>query len=198
MRKLLANLGTLSSTIYNDRTGEKHPKLYIHIIADLTEAIAYQRGTMQLTCNGSNLNYSRHSPTPTPTLPQSSFLSEGQGEWSDSQKRELVLLVFLWPNIGAISAGAPKLQPPLFPFSPITDFTWFLVKAFRVFGSCTHCKRQSPLLSPTGAEETKKVTRGAVRHQSHQNPSGLFPKLLTAAKMSPQLSPGEPGYCPAS
>lgn len=67
-RKLPANLGTLSSTIYNDRTGEKHPKLYVQIIADLTDAIAYQRGTIQLTCNGSKSKLLPPFPHPHPFL----------------------------------------------------------------------------------------------------------------------------------
>lgn len=48
-----------------------------------------------------------------------------------------------------------------------------VVKAFGMFGSCTHCKRQSPILSPTVAEEAKKITWRGTEASELSKPSGL-------------------------
>lgn len=63
---------------------------------------------------------------------------------------------------GPVSEPFPQELPNCSPvcslFSLITDFTWFLVKVFGVFGSCTHRKWQSPFLLLTVAEEAKMIT----------------------------------------
>ena len=88
-------------------------------------------------------------------------------------------------------------------FSSITDFfTWLLVKAFGIFASRRHCKWQSPLLSPTGAEEAEITQRSSEASESSK-PSRLFPShpLLPGHPPAPnQLGPGRTRLapCPAS
>lgn len=131
---------------------------------------------MQLTCNGSNLNYSRHSTTPSPPLPQCSSLRV-RGEGQSVRNVNWFYLFFSGPISEPFLPELPNCSPLCSLFSSVTDFTWFLVEAFGVSGSCAHCKWQSPLLSPIGAEEAKRITQRSSEASESSKPIWALPQV---------------------
>lgn len=79
----------------------------------------------------------------------------------------------------------PNCSPLCSLFSSVSDFTWFLVETLGVFGSCTHCKCQSPLLSPTGAEEAKRITQRSSKASVIKTHLGSSPSYSLLPKHRP-------------
>lgn len=154
---------------------------------------------MHLTCYGSNLNYSRHCPAP-PSLPCHNallllrFRKKGPSELLTGST-----FYFLWPSIRAISAGAPKLHPPLFP---VTLNHWFHSVAGQ---SLWDVWILHPLQMAVPSPVTYSGWRGKDDYPEEQwgirviKTMWAFPESLIAARTPPSSAQGnQAGPCPAS
>lgn len=129
-------------------------------------------------------------PTHNASSPPCFSLIKGQGNWP-VRNANLASTFSFFP--GPISEPFPQELPNCRPlcslFSLMTDFTWFLVKVFGVFGSCTHCKWQSPLLLLTVAEGAKMITCRSSKASVIKTHLGFSPSYSLLLRQPPtQLS----------
>lgn len=154
---------------------------------------------MHLTCNGSDRNCSPHCPAPPPPLPcyNALLLLRVRGKGQTVRNANCFYVSFSWPNIWAISAEAPKLQPPLFPV--LLDYWFYLVPGQSLWGIWILHPLQAEVRSPLtyGGWGGRGLRRGAVRDQSSK-PIWAFPQVTHCCQDTSQLGPGRPGHCPAS
>ena len=139
---------------------------------------------MHLTCNSSNLNYSRLCPTPPPlpchrALLLWRFRKKGQSELLTGS----TFLFSLAQDQGHFCKSSPTAPPPGFvPCSPQSLI--FLLDCWSKplgYLHLVHIANDSPLSCHLQGLKRQSSPRGAVRHQSHQT-LWAFPKSSPAAR----------------
>ena len=157
---------------------------------------------MHLTCNSSNLNYSRLCPTPPPlpchrALLLWRFRKKGQSELLTGS----TFLFSLAQDQGHFCKSSPTAPPPGFvPCSPQSLI--FLLDCWSKplgYLHLVHIANDSPLSCHLQGLKRQSSPRGAVRHQSHQNPLGFSQVIPCCQDTPPPTSsgPGGPGWPPA-
>lgn len=113
---------------YNDRTGGKHPKTHTHKeLLFSVKPMHTGKKKMHLTCNSSNLNYSRLCPTHPHFLATVLFSYEGSEKKGQSELLTgSIFLFYLAQDQGHFCKSSPTAPPPLCSLlSSIIDFFFF-------------------------------------------------------------------------